>query len=62
MEGWLLLKTGAVIKYLPAGTSKEEIDKLRKDFNYDEHRLVLIISGQENILENLRDFIKYRKG
>ena len=56
------MKTGAVIKYLPAGTSKEEIDKLRKDFNYDEHRLVLIISGQENILENLRDFIKYRKG
>lgn len=61
MEGWLLLKTGAVIKYLQAGTSKEKIDKLRKDFNYDEHRLVLIISGQENILENLRDFIKYRK-
>lgn len=56
------MKKGTVIKYLPARTTKEEIDKLRKDFNYDEHRLVLIISGQENILENLRDFIKYRKG
>ena len=55
------MKTGAVIKYLQAETSKEEINKLRKDFNYNEHRLVLIISGQENILENLRDFIKYRK-
>ena len=55
------MKTGAVIKYLPAGTPKEEIDKLRKEFNYEDHKLILIISGQENILENLSDFIKARK-
>jgi hypothetical protein len=55
------LKTGAVIKYLPQGTTKEEIDKLRKEFNYPDHKLILIISGKENILENLCDFIKSRK-
>lgn len=54
-------KTGAIIKYLPANTSQEEIDKLRKEFNYPDHKLILIVSGQENILDNLSDFIKSRK-
>ena len=55
------MKTGAVIKYLPSGTSKEEIDKIRKEFSYPDHKLILIISGKEKILENLCNFIKYRK-
>lgn len=54
-------KTGAIIKYLPAGTQKEEIAKLRKEFNYPDHNLIIIISGKENILDNLSDFIKSRK-
>jgi hypothetical protein len=55
------LKTGAIIKYLPTGTSQEEINKLRKEFNYPDHKLILIVSGKENILDNLSDFIKSRK-
>ena len=55
------MKTGAIIQYLPQGITKEEIDAIRKEFNYPEHRLILVISGQEDILENLSDFIKFRK-
>jgi hypothetical protein len=55
------LKTGTIIQYLPKGTTQEEICKLRKEFNYPDHKLVLVISGKENILENLSDFIKSRK-
>lgn len=55
------MKTGAIIKYLPEGTTKEEIDKIRKDFAYKDHKLILIISGREKILDNLCDFIKSRK-
>ena len=61
MERKIKLKTRAIIKYLPQGTPKEEISRLRKEFNHPGHTLILIISGQENILENLTDFIKSRK-
>ena len=55
------MKTGAIIKYLPHGTTKEEIDKIRHDFTTDEHKLILIVSGEEDFLENLCDFMKSRK-
>lgn len=55
------MKTGAIIKYLPKGTTKEEINKIRKNFTNKDRKLILIISGQENVLDNLCDFIKSRK-
>ena len=54
------MKTGAIIKYLPKGTTKEEIDNIRKNFTDDNRKLILIISGHENVLDNLCDFIKSR--
>lgn len=55
------MKTGAIIKYLPKGTTKEDIKKLREKFTSEDHKLIFMISGEENILENLCDFIKSRK-
>ena len=61
MKGRLALKKGSVIKYLPSDTPKEEITKLRQEFNYQNHNLILIISGKDNLLDNLCEFIKARK-
>lgn len=55
------MKTGAIIKYLPKETTEEEIKKIRKEFAYTDHRLILMISGKANILEDLCDFIKSRE-
>ena len=56
-----IMKTGAIIKYLPNNTTEEEIKKIRNEFTSDEHKLILIVAGKENFLENLCDFIKSRK-
>lgn len=55
------MKTGTIIKYLPAGTTEEEIQKIRKDFISTDCKLILMISGKENITESLCEFIKARK-
>lgn len=49
-----------IIKYLPKGTSQDEIKKIRKEVDKTEEHLILIISGEEDLLENLCEFIKYR--
>lgn len=55
------MKTGAIIKYLPKETTKDEIKRIRQEFSSEDHKLILMISGQENITENLCEFIKSRK-
>lgn len=55
------MKTGAIIKYLPKETTKDEIKRIRQEFSSEDHKLILMISGQENIEENLCEFIKSRK-
>jgi len=55
------MKTGAIIKYLPNGTTQEEIKKIRKEFVSTDYKLIIMISGKENLTENLCEFIKSRK-
>ena len=55
------MKTGAIIKYLPNNMTKQDIAKIRNNFAQDNRKLILIISGNENIQENLCDFIKSRQ-
>lgn len=50
-----------IIKYLPKETSKEEIKKIREEFKKSTDKLILMISGDGNIKENLCDLIKSRK-
>ena len=42
------------IYYMPYGTTQEEINKLRKSIN---EKIIVIISGNEDIKTNLKDFI-----
>ena len=50
-----------IIKYLPKGTSKEEIKTIRKMCKTSGDKLILMISGYQDIKENLCEFIKSRK-
>ena len=49
------------IKYLPKETSQYEIKKIRKEFKQTGELLILVISGEDDIRENLCEFIKSRQ-
>lgn len=55
------MKTGAIIKYLPKNTTDDDIKKLRQEFTSTDCKLILMISGEDNILENICEIIKSRK-
>lgn len=48
-----------IIKYLPNTTTKEELISIRKGFQEENTILILIISGRDNLLNNLQSLIKY---
>ena len=43
-----------IIKYLPYGTTQDELNKIRREFNDKNTTLILIVSGQDNLLNNLQ--------
>ena len=51
------MKKDAIIKYLPYGTTEEELKKIRHKFKDKNIALILIISGQEKLLNNLESLI-----
>ena len=46
-----------VIKYLPNTTTDEELKKIRNDFKNQGITVILIISGKENVLDNLQSML-----
>ena len=46
-----------IIKYLPNTTTKEEIKLIRQQHKNKDIQLILIISGAENLMDNLQSFI-----
>lgn len=46
-----------IIKYLPHGTTKEELKQIRHEFKDENTTLILIISGQEKLLDNLQSLV-----
>ena len=46
-----------IIKYLPNTTTKEEIKKIRREYTNKNQTLILIISGKENLLDNLQSML-----
>lgn len=50
-----------IIKYLPKETSETEIKKIREEFKQSGDKLILMVSGNKDIRENLCEFIKARK-
>lgn len=51
------MKKDVVIKYLPNTTTQEEIKKLRLEFKEKNTTLILIISGQDKLLNCLQSLI-----
>ena len=46
-----------IIKYLPNTTTQEELKLIRQQYNNTDTQLILIISGSENLIDNLQAFI-----
>ena len=46
-----------VIKYLPNTTRDEELKKIRSDLKKQNQIVILIISGKENLLDNLQSML-----
>ena len=51
------MKKNILIKYLPYETSEEEIKQIRTEFQDQDTTLILIVSGQEKLLDNLQSLI-----
>ena len=51
------MQKDVIIKYLPNTTTKEELASIRKEFREENTILMLIISGQDNLLNNLQSLI-----
>ena len=56
------MKTGLITISINKDITQEEINEIRRIFNSDEaykdYKLNIIVSGNENFKENLKDFIK----
>lgn len=46
-----------MIRYLPHGTTKEELKQIRHEFKDENVTLILIISGQDKLLDNLQSLV-----
>lgn len=46
-----------VIRYLPYGTTQEELKQIRNEFKDEDATLILIVSGQEKLLNNLQSLV-----
>jgi Glu-tRNA(Gln) amidotransferase subunit E-like FAD-binding protein len=51
------MKKDVLIKYLPYGTTQEEIKKIRHEFKDEDTTLILMISGKEKLLDCLETLI-----
>ena len=48
------MKKDAIIKYLPHGTTQEEIKRISNEFKDENATLILMISGKEKLLDCLQ--------
>ena len=46
-----------MIRYLPHGTTKEELKQIRHEFKDENVTLILIVSGQGKLLDNLQSLV-----
>lgn len=50
-----------IIHYLPPEITKENIKTIREQYKSTGGKVILVISGQGDLKENLADFIAIRK-
>jgi len=46
-----------IIKYLPYGTTQDELKQIRNEFKDKDITLILIVSGQDKLLDNLQSLV-----
>jgi hypothetical protein len=46
-----------LIKYLPYGTTQDELKQIRLEFKDENTILILIVSGQDKLLDNLQSLV-----
>lgn len=46
-----------LIKYLPYGTTPDELKQIRHEFKDENTTLILIVSGQDKLLNNLQSLV-----
>lgn len=51
------MKKDVLIKYLPYGTTQEEIKQIRHEFKDENITLILMISGKGKLLDCLQSLI-----
>ena len=51
------MKKDIMIKYLPYGTSQEELKQIRNEFKDKNTTLILIVSGQGKLLDNIQSLV-----
>ena len=51
----------SVIHYVPKTTTTSEIRAIREHYKDSDMKVIIIISGNDNLMDNLKEFIKARK-
>ena len=54
---WEIYMKDVIIRYLPYGTTQEELKQIRHEFKDENTTLILIISGQDKLLDNLQSLV-----
>lgn len=51
---------GVVVHYVDKNTTQSEIKAIRKQYSDLQQRVIIFVSGNDNIMDNLKYFIKAR--
>ena len=51
---------GVVVHYVSKNTTQNEIKAIRKQYNDSNKRVIVVVSGGDDIMDNLKYFIKAR--
>jgi hypothetical protein len=54
------MNLGVIVHYIPKTSSQSEIKALRERYKDTPTRLIIVVSGDGNLMDNLTDFIKAR--
>ena len=54
---WEIYMKDVIIRYLPYGTTQEELKQIRHEFKDENTTLILIVSGQNKLLDNLQSLV-----
>lgn len=54
------MNRGVIVHYVPKEASTSEIKAIREHYRDKDVRVMVVVSGDGNLMDNLTDFIKAR--